>query len=157
MQTCIRCHQRKPFTEFYPHPTMQTGYLGKCKACCKEQARERHAHLMATNPEWVMAERERNRERIANKRRAGMVTPNRAAHNAASRKWSRANPSKRKAQGEAARAAKKGLIHRPGACEACGNPPPLQKHHHDYGSGTEVIWVCSGCHGKLHRKINPTL
>ena len=40
-RVCIRCGDRKPLSEFYNHPGMALGVLGKCKECCKDYQRQR--------------------------------------------------------------------------------------------------------------------
>jgi len=35
MKTCIACDRNKPFDDFYVHPEMADGYLGRCKECCR--------------------------------------------------------------------------------------------------------------------------
>lgn len=57
------------------------------------------------------------------------------------------------------RAIKKGDLVRPKTCELCqGNENGIEAHHVDYGKPYDVIWLCSICHGKAHRKdhaLNP--
>jgi hypothetical protein len=37
MKTCIKCDGQKPVTEFYPHKSMTSGRLNKCRSCTKEE------------------------------------------------------------------------------------------------------------------------
>jgi len=34
-QVCIHCGVSKSFENYYKHPEMKNGFLGKCKECCK--------------------------------------------------------------------------------------------------------------------------
>jgi hypothetical protein len=61
-KVCIRCGKLKPLSEYYKHKKMGDGHLNKCKSCCKEQAKKRHDDL-SQNPEWVLSERKRSREK----------------------------------------------------------------------------------------------
>lgn len=38
----------------------------------------------------------------------------------------------------------------PRVCQACGREGFIQAHHQDYKKPTEVLWLCSSCHKKLH-------
>jgi len=62
MKKCIRCGEEKELDDFYKHKTMNDGRLGKCKECCKEQAKERELRLR-NDDEWVKKERARGREK----------------------------------------------------------------------------------------------
>lgn len=85
-KTCFKCGQTKPRTEFYPHPQMGDGLLGKCKDCTKKDTKERTDALMK-NPEWAAKEAARHREKA---RRLGNKKPTREA----SRKRTAMNRSK---------------------------------------------------------------
>jgi hypothetical protein len=41
MKSCIICGIEQELEQFYKHPKMGDGHLGKCKTCCKRQADER--------------------------------------------------------------------------------------------------------------------
>jgi hypothetical protein len=50
-------------------------------------------------------------------------------------------------------AVKAGRVKRAEICEQCGRGDvPIQAHHPDYSQPLVVVWLCSQCHGKQHRK-----
>jgi hypothetical protein len=42
---------------------------------------------------------------------------------------------------------------KPEKCQACELDTKLEAHHVDYSKPLDVIWLCSGCHSKVHRKF----
>ena len=50
-------------------------------------------------------------------------------------------------------AIKTGKMHNPGKCSSCGSQKNIGGHHNDYGLALDVIWLCSACHNRLHRKL----
>ena len=49
-------------------------------------------------------------------------------------------------------AVRDGLLIRPSVCDNCGSGGRIQAHHPDYSRPMSVIWVCSLCHGDIHRR-----
>ncbi len=64
MKTCFKCQEQKPYSDFYKHPDMGDGYLGKCKKCTRSDAEAIRIRKLS-DPVWV--EREKNRQRVKNK------------------------------------------------------------------------------------------
>ncbi len=146
---CFKCGERKLRSEFYKHPKMSDGFLGKCKTCTKRDSRERVAVLIH-NPEWLQKERERCRIKQENYRKLGL------AHKTSSKTqkaWRDRNPEKRAAHNAANNALRKGSIERKTKCEGCGGSGVrLEKHHVDYSLKLDVKWLCPKCHGVTKRK-----
>lgn len=146
---CFKCHKTKQISEFYRHPMMGDGHLGKCKTCTKRDVAERAGRL-GNNPEWLAKERERCRIKQARYRKLGLAAP---VTKETRLRWERKNPHKRRAEAIAAGAEKKGLIKKPDKCNRCKiNTIHLEKHHEDYSKPLVVEWLCTPCHGKTRRK-----
>ena len=147
MKPCISCKQTKPIDQFYQHPAMKDGHLNKCIECCKVVAmnnRERKIH----DPMWLALERERCRIKIAKYRAAGLEK----RHTGGQERWRKKYPHKKRAQGKANKAERRGVLVKPNNCEDCGvESVRLQKHHPDYSQPLLVTWLCMKCHGKAHR------
>jgi hypothetical protein len=56
-------------------------------------------------------------------------------------------------------ALKTNQIVKPSHCELCMlNDKPITAHHIDYGKPLEITWLCTSCHGVVHKKnhkLNP--
>lgn len=145
---CFKCREDKPISEFYRHPAMKDGHLGKCKTCAKRDVAERAGRL-GNNPEWLAKERERCRIKQERYRKLGLAAP---CTTKARVKWQKKNPHKRKAQGIAMYALKRGEIKKQSFCSSCGKTGRLHKHHPDYSLPKMIVWLCPKCHGVAHRK-----
>ncbi len=62
-KACRECGEMKSLAEYYPHKMMGDGYLNKCKSCVKSRVVLREKSLRTTDPDWVLQERERGREK----------------------------------------------------------------------------------------------
>jgi hypothetical protein len=149
LKTCFKCGEEKHRSEFYRHPQMGDGLLGKCKECAKNDSESR-IRLKWEDPEWVKTERERCRIKQANYRKLGIAQK---VTNETRTRWAVKNKLKVRAEQSANQAVRKGLIKKKNACENCSKSGvKLQKHHFYYSKPLEVIWLCHACHGIAHRK-----
>lgn len=62
IKKCFKCERELPLTEYYVHKQMADGHLNKCKTCTKTDTINRE-HELRQNPEWVMKERKRGRDK----------------------------------------------------------------------------------------------
>lgn len=63
MKQCRKCGEIKPLHEFYKHNKMHDGYFNQCKACKRVYAVAKNRGN-SMNPEWVLRERERTRDKF---------------------------------------------------------------------------------------------
>jgi len=64
-QTCFKCKKALPLSDFYVHPMMANGHLGKCKACTRLDTKKR-TDTLKLNPSWMEKEMERCRIKARN-------------------------------------------------------------------------------------------
>jgi hypothetical protein len=132
MKACFKCNRWLALSEFYKHPAMGDGYLGKCKSCTRVDVR---------------ANREKRRDYYMEYDRERSKTPERLAGILASQER---HPVRLKARRLVHSAIAGGrLVRLP--CEVCGNPKS-EGHHPDYDKPLEVMWLCRRHHSLQHRK-----
>lgn len=124
-------------SEFYPHPRMKDGHLGKCKGCTKADVEARRQLKMATDPEWAEREAERHRMK-ARKTWADGKRPDRESRLLADRDYRKRYPEKTKARMAVQRLKRKDGTH---------------LHHWSYleEHWTDVIEIGSKDHATAHR------
>ncbi len=137
MKTCFKCQQLLPITEFYKHPAMGDGHLGKCKECNKKDVRENRAKRRDQYAEYErIRTQDEHRKQMAVQYQRNL----RANH-----------PEKYRARQMIGNATKIGKLERK-PCEFCGNPKS-QAHHHDYSKPLDVVWLCCPCHVQRHKEM----
>ena len=134
LKTCFKCGEEKPIMEFYRHPAMADGHLGKCKECAKMDVRANRAANADYYREYE-ALREERPERKAQK--AALLLRMRA-------RW----PDRNAARGAVSSALKSGRICKL-PCWVCGSDN-VHAHHPDYDSPLDVVWLCVKHHREAH-------
>ena len=126
---CFKCYEVLPLSEFYRHPRMTDGHLGKCKRCARRDSRENRER----NRDYYLAY---DRSRVAGK--VAGVRRSIAKH-----------PHKNRARVHVHNALARGKMQRQ-PCEVCGIDK-ADAHHEDYDKPLEVRWLCRKHHGEVHR------
>jgi hypothetical protein len=146
MKICICCNQSKPAEDYYAHPQMADGRLGRCKACHKSEIHKNYLRRLE-DPVWREKELDRQRAKTAKSRAAGKK-PSEEASKRGREKWLGANQHKRKAHFAVSNALRdKRLFRKP--CEKCGDENS-EAHHDDYLKPLDVRWLCKKHHNEHH-------
>jgi ribosomal protein S27AE len=139
---CSKCMKTKSIDDFYCHP--RSGRSGKCTECSIADRRS----YRANNIEYY---REYDRKRYA--RCSHRRHRKRKKDPAQVLAYRRSHPERRRAERTIHRMVLSGKIERPRHCSRCGSSSrKIEAHHEDYSKPTEVVWLCSKCHGDTRRK-----
>jgi len=130
---CFRCEQVKPLDQFYAHPLMKDGHLGKCKECTKLDALK---HRLANAD--VVREYDRKRSSLAHRK---------ALRRRLAEEWRIKFPNRKYAHTLLRRAVLSGRI-APMPCFVCGEK--AEAHHPDYDAPLAVAWLCTKHHRQAH-------
>jgi len=149
VKQCFCCGQTKPISEFYKHPRMADGYLGKCKECQKLNTKEARAR----NPDHYREfdkQRSMLPHRVQARAEYQQTERGKEAHQRANKKWTGNHPNRRAAAQIVNNAIKGGrLVRLP--CFVCGKK--AHAHHPDYDRPLDVIWLCPKHHKEAHALI----
>ena len=137
-KVCFKCGQTKDVNEFYRHPMMGDGRLGKCKECTKRDVKKNKASKIEYYRAYARAR--------GNKQPPGYV-----------KEYRTKNPDKYAATMALNNAVRDGRTSRLDSCEICGSFFAVEAHHHDYARPFDVWWLCAACHKTLHAIIRRLL
>lgn len=151
MKTCFKCGVEKLPSEFYVHPQMGDGRLGKCKECAKRDVRENRARRREYYNEF---DRQRASDPKRVKARAVYVATvrGRAVMFMSRAKWEQANPHKKRCTTIVGNAIRDGRLKKK-PCEKCGATGRVHAHHDDYSKPLSVRWLCSKHHSEHHKLL----
>ena len=143
---CRWCLLTKPISEFYKHPAMADGHLGKCKDCQKantKAARER-------SPDYYR-QYDKNRANLPHRVQAraeySKTEAGKNSHNQSNKAWVSKHPNRRAASHILNNAIRDGKVARH-PCFMCG--AKAHAHHPDYDRPLVVIWLCPKHHSETH-------
>jgi len=151
---CFKCGETKPLSDFYKHPKMADGHVNKCKECNKKDVRENRETRLDYYQEY---DRERSKDRESDriqKQREYSKRPEVLKRSRVIKKMSADRyPHKSVCRYTLSNAIRDGKIFRPGFCEFCGKQCTPHGHHSSYSieMALLVTWLCTSCHGKVHR------
>lgn len=134
-KTCKVCLETKPLSEFYKHPRMADGHLGKCKECQKA------ASTKARNAD-LERYREYDRQRGKLPRRIANAIEQ-------TKKWRDEDMRRVKCHNAVARALKSRKLE-PIPCFVCGDEKS-NAHHPSYDLPLDVVWLCAVHHKECHQ------
>lgn len=151
MKTCFKCGLPKHLTEFYKHPEMADGRLGKCKLCTRlDTIVNRRMNLN------YYRQYDRDRSSLPHRVEAREIYQKgvgRPKCDAAKRRWSERNPRKRKAQKAFHNAQRHDPSLAPQPCERCGANDLVHGHHENYDFPYRVNWLCPKHHKERHAEM----
>jgi len=159
---CFKCGETKPLSAFYKHPMMADGHLNKCKECNKRDVilnrldKVEYYNEYDRNRSYVGSDRS-NAQKAAVRKKYQESEDFRIKRKDVLAKQRRENPAKASARTSLGNAVRDGKITRPTTCSSCGKIDcEIQGHHWSYleEHWLDVMWLCTECHGKEHRKIN---
>lgn len=130
MKECFKCHEALPLSEFYRHPMMGDGHLGKCKRCTRRDVRKNRDANVEHYREY---DRMRSKDPVRQK----------AIHASTNK-----DPLKVWARNATKSALAWGVLTRQ-PCEVCGSLAS-DAHHADYHDPLGVRWLCRKHHMAEH-------
>jgi hypothetical protein len=145
VKRCFKCDAEKPLSDFYRHPAMADGHLGKCKECAKRDVRQhRIDHPLTVRLTEALKYRKRRLAHLARAREWTAGNRQRAA--AAKRAWRTRYPDRKRASEMVNNAVRDGRMQKPETCDFCHERVEVSGHHWDYGQPYVVSWLCDRCH-----------
>lgn len=135
MKTCFKCHRELPLTDFYKHPMMGDGHLGKCKDCTRDDVTENRIKNIGRIRQY-----DRQRAQLPHRR---------ASINRVAQEWIARFPARHRAHNKLNNAVRDRRIAKPDRCQRCQAMGRIEAHHADYSKPFDVEWVCKPCHYTL--------
>jgi hypothetical protein len=150
MKTCFKCGSSKDEDEFYRHPQMSDGRLGKCKECCKSDVKSNRQSKVEYYREFDV-KRNALPHRVEARNSYHKTPEGHVKHVGTAIRWKKKNPFKVAIHRLVERAVRGGrLTKKP--CERCG-AVRSQAHHESYDRPLDVTWLCAKHHYERHKEM----
>lgn len=148
---CQKCENTFPLENFHRHKGFKDGRRVICKTCSCAISRKYYSNNRDQHLESCRKWQKNNRDKVV-----AYQKEFREKQKIAGKKWVINNPERYKAHKKLNYAVFKGEVVKSSSCQVCGcSNKKIEAHHYDYTKSLEVIWVCTGCHGWIHRKRPP--
>lgn len=158
---CRKCGAEKPQSEYYKQPTNKTGYQYSCKACTSQRIRENYRqnidHYKGYEKSRTNRSERASQQSLRDRGRYAVDPEFREVVKERVKRHRNAHPEKAIARRKLSKAIETGRIVPLKNCEHCGTTEKqIQGHHWSYEPEhwLDVIWLCTTCHGKEHRRLN---
>jgi hypothetical protein len=137
MKRCFKCGKEKGIDEFYKHPAMGDGHLGKCIECAKRDVKER-ADRLSQDQSYIIKERKRGREKYYRLGYREKHKTNSIDKKISMKKYIEKYPEKQRARC---------------VSQKIKAPDGLEKHHWSYSEkhNKDVLFLTVQDHSRLHR------
>ncbi len=146
-KVCFKCGAAKEVDEFYRHPAMADGRLGKCKSCTKKDVTENRNRSIDRVREY---DRMRYRRDGADHRGTNRwQEQNPDGIRASRRRWAEKHKERVSASRAVNNAVRDGRLKK-GPCSVCGETEFVHGHHDDYSMPLSVVWLCPKHHAAVH-------
>ena len=149
-KACFKWGEVKSLSEFYKHPGMSDSHLNKCKLCTKKDVKEHREDNLERIQEY---DRQRGRNRTE-EQLGKICKPQPEKRKLYLSRSNEKYPERRKATTMLHNAVRDNKVQRPSYCEFCGKECIPHGHHSSYAKDMWLLvtWLCSSCHGEIHRK-----
>ena len=137
VKRCFKCLSEKDISEFYRHPMMADGHLGKCKVCTKADVTSHRRKNLDRVREY---DRQRGRSATARDRR---------------RRYGKANPVQVWASRVVKNRQRFKRFRSTATCGECGESENIRLHHDDYMLPFLVRALCATHHRLWHVENGP--
>jgi hypothetical protein len=135
VKKCFKCGQSQPLENFYRHPQMADGHLGKCKGCAREDVKDNYQNRRPQYAEYYKSRDASQSRKDWRKTRSRSAE----AQSRVAARWAVAN------------AVRDGRIEQL-PCRVCGDVNS-EAHHADYSKPLVVDWLCFAHHREMHGQV----